>query len=183
MPRAEKLRQYIDSTVHDKSVAEKLKPWYGGWCKRPAFHDEYLDIFNRDNVTLVDTDGKGIDRYSEKGLVANGEEYEVDLIVFATGFTVAGHKGGCPSQQTRAPIIGRDGRDLEDKWMGPDFGTLFGSATNGFPNYFFPGVSPHVSSHSEGGTIVTMEETVLNSVQLDSQSVPAPHPTSRPRPT
>lgn len=147
LPRAEKSRQYIDSIVHDKSVAEKLKPWYGGWCKRPAFHDEYLDIFNRDNVTLVDTDGKGIDSYSEKGLVANGVEYEVDLIVFATGFTVVGHKGGCPSQQTRAPIFGRDGRNLEDKWMGPDFGTLFGSATNGFPNYFFPGVSPQPPPH------------------------------------
>jgi cation diffusion facilitator CzcD-associated flavoprotein CzcO len=141
LPRAERLRSYIDSKVHDKSVAEKLKPWYGGWCKRPTFHDHYLDTFNQENVTLVDTNGKGIDRYSENGLVANGEEYEVDLIVFATGFTVPGHKGGCPSQQTRAPVIGRDGRVLEEKWLGKDFATLFGSATNGFPNYFFPGVS------------------------------------------
>ncbi|KAH8767267.1 hypothetical protein F5883DRAFT_670561 [Diaporthe sp. PMI_573] len=154
LPRAEKLRRYIDSKIHDKSVADKLKPWYGGWCKRPAFHDDYLDTFNRENVTLVDTNGRGIDRYSENGLVANGEEYEVDLIVFATGFTVAGTKGGCPSQQTRAPVTGRDGRNLEDKWMGSEFATLFGSATNGFPNYFFPGpmgagATPNISSTAD----------------------------------
>lgn len=141
LPRAEKLRRYIDSKIYDKSLAEKLKPWYGGWCKRPAFHDENLDIFNRENVTLIDTDGRGIERYSENGIVANGKDYEIDLIVFATGFTVAGTKGGCPSQQTRAPVIGRSGRNLEEKWLGSDFGTLFGSVTNEFPNYFIPGVN------------------------------------------
>ncbi|KAG8156549.1 hypothetical protein KVR01_013653 [Diaporthe batatas] len=154
VPRAEQMRKYIDSKVHDKSVAEKLKPWYGGWCKRPAFHDHYLDTFNRDNVTLVDTDGKGIDAYSENGLVVNGEEYNVDLIVFATGFTVTGTKGGCPTQQTGAPVIGRDGRSLEEKWLGSDYATLFGSATNEFPNYFFQGpmgngATPNICSSSD----------------------------------
>ncbi|POS71448.1 hypothetical protein DHEL01_v210154 [Diaporthe helianthi] len=139
LPRAERLRKYIDSKVHDKALAEKLKPWYGGWCKRPAFHDDYLDTFNQENVTLVDTNGKGVERFTENGLVANGEEYDVDLIVFATGFTFVATKGGCPSQQTRAPIIGRGGRNLEEKWLGSDFATLFGLATNGFPNYFIPG--------------------------------------------
>ena len=68
------------------NVAESLKPYYRQFCKRPCFHDEYLPTFNRPNVHLVDTEGKGVDRFTETGLVANGEHYELDCIIFATGF-------------------------------------------------------------------------------------------------
>ncbi|KAI8165108.1 FAD-binding monooxygenase [Colletotrichum sp. SAR 10_70] len=71
-PRAERVRRHIGEQVMDKSVAEKLKPWYGVWCKRPAFHEEYLASFNRPNVELVDTDGQGIEGYTSEGVLANG---------------------------------------------------------------------------------------------------------------
>ena len=82
------IRSRVDAIVTDRGTAESLKPWYRQFCKRPCFHDEYLDTFNRPNVELVDTKGKGVERITPKGLVANGREYEVDCLIFATGFEV-----------------------------------------------------------------------------------------------
>lgn len=82
----EKIRARVDSIVSDPETAEALKPWYGQMCKRPCFHDDYLPTFNRDNVTLVDTDGLGVERITPHGFVVPGVEYPVDLIVFASGF-------------------------------------------------------------------------------------------------
>jgi hypothetical protein len=79
-------RDRIDEIVEDPVTAENLKPWYNMGCKRPCFHDEFLPTFNRDNVTLVHTDGKGIKQITEKGVVFEGEEYELDVLVYATGF-------------------------------------------------------------------------------------------------
>ena len=45
------IRARAEDVVKDPSVAESLKPWYRQFCKRPCFHDEYLDTYNRDNVT------------------------------------------------------------------------------------------------------------------------------------
>ena len=85
------IRARVDAIVKDQRTAEALKPWYRQFCKRPTFNDEYLPAFNRPNVTLVDTMGRGVDRITEKGLVFDGVEYEVDCIIFATGFEV-GHR-------------------------------------------------------------------------------------------
>jgi len=105
----ERLRARVDSIVKDKETAEKLKPWYLYFCKvsfqcdddvlgialtphtfqRPTFNDEYYETFNRDNTTLVDTDGKGIEKITPNGIVANGKEYPLDVIVFSTGFEVS----------------------------------------------------------------------------------------------
>ena len=68
------------------SWAARLQAWYRQLCKRPCFHDDYLAAFNRPTTTLVDTNGRGIDAITEKGVVANGVEYEVDCIVLSTGF-------------------------------------------------------------------------------------------------
>ncbi|QPC73299.1 hypothetical protein HYE68_004051 [Fusarium pseudograminearum] len=133
-PIADELRARVDSEVRDPNTAEKLKPWYPGWCKRPTFNDDYLATFNRDNVTLVDTNGKGIDRYTERGIVVGGRELDVDVLVLATGFTASGQL--LPEELLKASIIGRDGRLLKDKWESSENGTLFGVATNGFPNLF-----------------------------------------------
>jgi cyclohexanone monooxygenase len=84
----DEVRARIGEIVKDKATAEALKPWYGQMCKRPCFHDEYLPTFNRDNVTLVDTKGAGLDRITETGVVYDGKEYPVDLLVFSTGFEV-----------------------------------------------------------------------------------------------
>lgn len=133
-PIADELRARVDSEVRDPNTAEKLKPWYPGWCKRPTFNDDYLATFNRDNVTLVDTNGNGIDRYTERGIVVGGRELDVDVLVLATGFTPSGQL--LPEELLKASIIGRDGRLLKDKWDSSEVGTLFGVATNGFPNLF-----------------------------------------------
>ncbi|KAI9159115.1 monooxygenase [Paramyrothecium foliicola] len=74
--------------VTDKAIAEKLKPWYPGFCKRPAFHASYLPLFNEPTVSLIDTNGQGIEAYTPNGVMANGREYELDVIVLATGYTV-----------------------------------------------------------------------------------------------
>ena len=84
----ERIRARVDEIVKDKKTAEALKPWYNQWCKRPTFSDEYLQTFNRPNVTLVDTEGRGIDGISENGVLVNGQEIEVDCIIWATGFEV-----------------------------------------------------------------------------------------------
>jgi len=127
--KMEKVRARVDALVHDKAVAEKLKPYYSLFCKRPCFHDAYLQTFNRDNVTLVDTEGRGVDRITEKGIVVNGVEYELDLIVYATGFEV----NEPYTQRSGFKIYGQGGVSLDDKWAhGPE--TLHGFFTSGFPN-------------------------------------------------
>ena len=82
----EKVRARAAAIVHDPATAEALKPYYRQFCKRPCFHDDYLPTFNRPNVQLVDTDGKGVERITENGVVVDGKEYAVDCIVMATGF-------------------------------------------------------------------------------------------------
>ncbi|POS73577.1 hypothetical protein DHEL01_v208031 [Diaporthe helianthi] len=138
---ASALREHVESQVEDPDVAEKLKAWYPGWCKRPTFHDDYLKTFNKPNVTLIDTDGRGISGYNERGiLVGEGEsacEYEIDVLVLATGFASSTGVEGDPSATTGIPIRGRGGRSLTEKWSSDDAVTLFGVASNGFPNLLF----------------------------------------------
>jgi cyclohexanone monooxygenase len=128
----ERIRARIDAEISDPIVAEALKPWYARWCKRPLFHDEYLPTFNRPNVTLVDTDGRGPERITETSVVVDGRAYEIDCLVFATGFEV----GTRWPSQVGFDITGRDGTTLGEKWAtGPQ--SLHGVQTSGFPNAFF----------------------------------------------
>jgi len=125
----EGIRHRIDSVVKDKATAEALKPWYNRLCKRPCFHDDYLAAFNRPNVKLVDTAGKGVDRITEDSLVVAGQEYRVDCIVYATGFDLAAFAG------LPVPVYGRGGRSLTEKWR-EGARTLHGIHSHGFPNFF-----------------------------------------------
>ena len=134
--KMEQIRSRVNEMVEDEETAEALKPWYRQFCKRPCFHDDYLATFNRPNVTLVDTKGQGVDRITEKGIVANGVEYELDCIIFATGFEV----GTAYTRRAGYDITGKDGRALSDKWA-DGLRTLHGFQTNGFPNCFFMGVT------------------------------------------
>jgi cation diffusion facilitator CzcD-associated flavoprotein CzcO len=128
------VRSRVDEIVTDPATAEALKPWYRQFCKRPCFHDEYLPTFNRPNVTLVDTSGKGVERITENSIVVDGKEYEVDCIIFATGFEV----GTSYTRRAGYEIIGRDGLTLTDKWAN-GWRTLYGLQANSFPNCFFLG--------------------------------------------
>ena len=134
--KMEQIRSRVDELVADEATAAALKPWYRQFCKRPCFHDDYLKAFNRPNVTLVHTDGKGVDRITERGLVANGKEYELDCLIFATGFEV----GTAYTRRAGYDIVGKDGLTLSDKWAG-GMRTLHGFQTRGFPNCFFMGVT------------------------------------------
>jgi cyclohexanone monooxygenase len=130
----EKIRAQIGATVDDPDTAEALKPYYNLGCKRPQFSDTYLQAFNRPNVRLIDTQGQGIERLTAHGFVANGNEYQADCIIFATGFEVStGSRRG-----SEIPIIGRDGQLLSDKWA-HTARSLHGIMTAGFPNLFIVG--------------------------------------------
>ena len=125
------IRARVDTIVNDPVTAEALKPYYRQFCKRPCFHDEYLQTYNRPNVTLVDTDGHGVDRITERGVIVGEHEYALDCLIFATGFEVGtdyAHRAGCT-------IIGRDGRTLTDKWAS-GVRTFHGMHTRDFPNLF-----------------------------------------------
>lgn len=130
--KMEMVRRRIDQLVKDKATAESLKPYYHYFCKRPGFHDEYLSAFNEPNVTLVDTQGRGVERITPTGAVVNGREYPLDCMIYATGFDFL-------TDQTREAgfdIHGRDGLALSDHWRaGPR--TLYAVQTDRFPNLFF----------------------------------------------
>jgi len=135
------LRAWIDEVVEDPDVAERLKPWHRRWCKRPLFHDEYYPTFNRPNVTLVDSDGQGVERVTETGVVVQGVEYEVDCLIFATGFEV----GTEYRRRAGYDVIGRDGLALSDYWAN-GMRTLNGMNMRNFPNCFYIGFGQNANA-------------------------------------
>lgn len=134
--KMEEIRARVDAVVHDPETAAALKPYYNLFCKRPGYHDEYLQAFNRPNVTLVNTDGHGIERITADGFVVNGTEYKVDCIAFATGFNTAAafHIAG------GFDVRGEKGASLTEKWKN-GIRTLHGMYTHGFPNLIVMGAT------------------------------------------
>lgn len=127
--KMENVRKRVDDIVEDKAVAESLKPYYAFMCKRPCLDDRYLPTFNRDNVKLVDTLGKGVDSITEKGVVVDGIEYEIDCLIFATGCEV----GTDYTRRAGYNLIGVDGLSLEEKWS-KGMISYYGIHSHGFPN-------------------------------------------------
>ncbi|KAI0855823.1 hypothetical protein F4860DRAFT_447300 [Xylaria cubensis] len=140
-PNAARVRQRVKDVVKDPATAEKLTPWYPAWCKRPTFSDMYLEAFNEPHVHLVDTDGKGLDSVTADGVVANGKEYPLDVLVLSTGYVSPAHDGGDPAIRAGIKVYGRNGRDLSEKFATEGIATLYGVASNGFPNIFWLGVA------------------------------------------
>ena len=128
------VRARAEQLVQDQDTAEKLKPWYRQFCKRPCFHDEYLPTFNRPNVHLVDSEGAGVERITERGVVVGGVEYELDCLIFATGFEV----GTNYTRRAGYDIVGKGGAKLSEKWQN-GLQTMHGFISHGFPNCFFLG--------------------------------------------
>ena len=125
----ETIRARIDEVVEDPETAERLKPYWGKHCKRVCFHDDYLPAFNRPNVHLVDTEGRGVEAITRDGLVFDGVEYPVDLLIYASGFEVTTdlyHRLGFDPK-------GRDGVALSQRWA-EGAHTLHGVLASGFPN-------------------------------------------------
>jgi cyclohexanone monooxygenase len=133
--KMEEIRDRVDQIVGDRETAGKLKAWYRQLCKRPCFHDAYLQAFNNPNVRLIDTDGKGVERITERGLMVAGVEYEVDCIIYASGFEV----GTEYKRRAGFDVTGRDGLTLSQAWA-EGMRSKHGIHVHGFPNLFF--VSP-----------------------------------------
>jgi cation diffusion facilitator CzcD-associated flavoprotein CzcO len=130
--KMEEIRARADAIVRDRATAGKLKAWYRQLCKRPCFHDEYLQAFNHPNTHLVDTDGQGVSRITPDGVVAAGREYELDCIIYGSGFEV-----GTPyARRAGFEVTGRDGVTLSQHWAG-GMRTLHGIGVHGFPNLLF----------------------------------------------
>ena len=129
--KMEEIRRRAETVVRDAATAEKLKAWYRQLCKRPCFHDAYLQAFNEPAAVLVDTDGRGVERITQKGVVVDGTEYEVDCIIYASGFEV-----GTPlEQRTGFDPKGRGGVTLSQYWA-DGMRTKHGMHVHGFPNAF-----------------------------------------------
>ncbi|GAA4043272.1 flavin-containing monooxygenase [Parerythrobacter jejuensis] len=129
--KMEEIRRRAETLVEDEATAQDLQAWYRQLCKRPCFHDEYLQAFNRPSTKLIHTDGQGVERITEKGVVAGGVEYEVDCIIYASGFEVWTDF----ESRTGFDPVGRDGQKLSEHW-GTEMRTLHGLQMHGFPNAF-----------------------------------------------
>ncbi len=143
LKKMEEIRDRVSSVVEDEATAEALKAYYWQFCKRPCFHDEYLETYNLPTVSLVDTHGQGVERITPKGVVVGGREYEVDCLIFGTGFEL----GSSYTTRSGYDVIGRDGAMLSERWAYRP-STLHGILSRGFPNCFFlgyiqTGVSPN----------------------------------------
>jgi cation diffusion facilitator CzcD-associated flavoprotein CzcO len=140
---SEFIRRKIREIVKDPDVAEKLVPVdHPFTSKRPLIDTNYFETYNRDNVTLVDIRHAPIVEITPTGIRTEDAHYELDIIVFATGFDAM------TGTFNRMNIVGRDGQLLRDKWAGGPL-TYLGVATAGFPNLFMitgPG-SPSVLSN------------------------------------
>jgi cation diffusion facilitator CzcD-associated flavoprotein CzcO len=136
------IRARIDAIVEDKATAEALKPWYRQFCKRPAFNDDYYPTFNRPNVTLVDSNGRGPDAVTETGIVVAGKEYAVDCIILATGFEV----GTAYARRMGFENYGRGGKTLTQEWAN-GIRSLHGFYSKDFPNLFHMGTNQNGQSY------------------------------------
>ncbi len=167
------IRARVDEIINDPATAEALKPWYRQLCKRPCFHDEYLDAFNSDTTHLIDTNGKGVDRITECGVIVDGVEYELDCLIFATGFEV----GTEQHRRSGFDPIGRDGLALSKKWE-KGMRTLHGMHVHGFPNLFVisPSQAANLISNVPHNLVEagrTLAAVLKHSVDIGSETVEA----------
>lgn len=137
--RSDRVRQRALDVVKDQETAKALQAWYPGWCKRPTFHDEYLQSFNNPNVHLVDTAGAGVQGLYANGISQNGKEYPIDVIIWSTGY-------GSPLTESLAgkaaiTVTGRNGANMEDNFGKGQLMSLHGIAAHDFPNMFYTGLS------------------------------------------
>ena len=169
--KMDEIRARVDEIVSDPATAEALKPWYRQLCKRPCFHDEYLQAYNEPAAHLVDTDGKGVTRIDETGVFVGDEHYELDCLIFASGFEV----GTDYTRRSGYDIVGVDGRRISEYWSN-GMRSLHGMHVHGFPNVFVVGFTqagnlisniPH--NLSEAGT--TIAAVVTHAEEIGAEEV------------
>ncbi|MEZ5216309.1 MAG: NAD(P)/FAD-dependent oxidoreductase [Ilumatobacteraceae bacterium] len=165
------IRARVDEIVSNPAAAEALKPWYRQLCKRPCFHDEYLDTYNRPNVHLIDTDGQGVERIDEAGVWVNGEHYELDCLIFASGFEV----GTDYSRRAGYDTVGRDGETLSEHWA-EGMQSLHGIHVHGFPNLFIVGLAQGANlvsnvTHNMNDAGKTIAAVIKHALEVDATEV------------
>lgn len=171
------IRARVNKIVKNEQTAEDLKAWYQQLCKRPCFHDDYLKAYNEPGCVLVDTDGKGVERITETGVVVAGTEYEVDCIIYASGFEV-----GTPFEQRSGyDTVGRGGLKLSEYWA-DGMRTLHGTHVHGFPNLFIVQatqganlISNYPHNLTEAGTTIAMlvkhaEASATKEIEVSAQA-------------
>ncbi len=155
------IRARVDEIVQDPATAEALKPWYRQLCKRPCFHDEYLQAYNVPTCHLVDTDGQGVERIDETGVWVAGQHYEVDCLIFASGFEV----GTDYARRSGYETVGRDGETLSQHWA-DGMQTMHGMHVHGFPNLFILGLT-------QAGNLISNITSNLNEAGISVGAVVA----------
>ncbi|KAK4185439.1 Pentalenolactone D synthase [Podospora australis] len=155
-------RARVDSIVEDTETANKLKAWYPTWCKRPTFSDEYLQTFNLPHVHLMDTNGKGVQSSTPKGLIVDGKEYPIDILVLSTGYRSPAYGGGNPVVRTGIDLRGRENKSFNEKWEAQGATTLHGVCTNSFPNLFFAPMAQFGSAANNACTIDVAAEHIAH---------------------
>ncbi len=165
------IRARVDAIVKDKDTAEKLKPWYRQLCKRPCFHDEYLQTYNRPNVHLIDTDGRGVERIDASGVWVTGKHYDLDCLVFASGFEVF------TDYKRRAGFetVGRGGLKISE-YFADGMQSLHGIHVHGFPNLFIVGLTQGASlisniTHNLTDTATTIAAVVSHALEVGADEV------------
>ena len=165
------IRARVDAIVADAKTAEGLKPWYRQLCKRPCFHDEYLQAFNEPGAHLVHTDGLGVERIDETGVWVAGKHYELDCLVFASGFEV----GTEYARRSGFETTGRNGQALSEHWA-HGMRSLHGIHVDGFPNLFIVGpnqganlISNITHNLVEAGT--TIASVVAHALEIGAERV------------
>jgi cation diffusion facilitator CzcD-associated flavoprotein CzcO len=170
-----RIRSRVEEIVKDPDTAEALKPYYRWLCKRPCFHDDYLEAFNSPNVELVDTQGRGAEAFTERGVVVGGKEYEVDCVVFATGFEA----GISYIRLTGFDVIGREGVPLSRHWQN-GVRTLHGMTTDKFPNLLLLGGNQH--SAAAANAVHLLDEQAIHAAyivqQVKQRGIKAVEPTA-----
>jgi cation diffusion facilitator CzcD-associated flavoprotein CzcO len=161
----ERLRRRAESMVKDPQTAEALKPWYRFLCKRPLSNDDYYPTFNRANVKLIDVSAtRGVERMTEKGFVAHGVEYEVDCVIFASGFEAS---SDLDRRWGIAVVEGRGGRSIYQHWANGPL-TLHGVMTHGFPNQFYAG---YIQGGLNASTTEQFDRQVLHIAYVISEAL------------
>ncbi len=159
----ERLRRRVDSIVKDPKTAEALKPYYRFMCKRPLSNNEFYECFNQPNVHLIDVaETQGLREMSEKGFVHDGVEYEIDCMIFASGFEVT---SDLKRRWGIGEVTGRNGVSIYDHWAdGPR--TFHGTMAHGFPNMFYTG---YVQGGLNGNTTTQFGSQAYHAAQVIGQ--------------
>ena len=169
--KMEEIRARVEALVEDNATAEALKPWYRQLCKRPCFHDEYLQSFNLPGVRLIDTDGRGVERIDATGVWVGEEHVDLDCLIFASGFEV----GTEHSRRAGFETTGRDGVTLTDRWA-DGMQSLHGIHVREFPNLFIVGPTQGANlisniTHNLVEAAATISKIVAHARELDAHEV------------